>query len=97
MPTSPLSAPLIPPGSIDTPNVRFSTPGPRLVTPTVTLPVAGDDCGGVLAQAPATTNRAAERERRGAGPWRRDLPPGPNIHPRRNLRCVSASKVSPLT
>jgi hypothetical protein len=27
--------------------------------------------------------------------WRRrDLHPGPKIHPRRNLRCVSASKVS---
>ena len=30
--------------------------------------------------------------------WRRrDLHPGPKIHPRRNLRCVSASEVSPLT
>src|SRR6478672_10825715 len=68
MPTSPLTAPLIPPGSIDTPNAIISTLGPRLVTPTVTVPVAGNGCGGVLAQAPAPTKRAAESERRTQAP-----------------------------
>ena len=42
--------------------------GPRLVTPTVTVPVAGKDCGEVLAQAPAPTNMAAESERRTQAP-----------------------------
>src|SRR5436190_12622717 len=63
MPTSPLTAPVIPPGSMDTPNAMVSTPGPRLVIPTVTVPVAGNDGGGVLAQAPAPTKRAAESAR----------------------------------
>jgi hypothetical protein len=39
------------------------------------------------------------RPRRGRVEWwrRRELHPGPKIHPRRNLRCVSASAVSPPT
>ena len=54
-----------PAGSIDTVKVIDATPGPRLVTPTVTLPDAGCVCGACLAHAaaPAITNTAMDRRR----------------------------------
>src|SRR6185503_1364705 len=58
-PTSPLMEPSTPAGSIDTLNLNASTPGPRLVTPTVTRPDAGCDFT-VLAHAGTPRSNAAE-------------------------------------
>jgi hypothetical protein len=63
-PTSPLTEPSTPAGSIDTLNVIVSTPGPRLVTPTVTLPDTGGDCGAAFAQAAEKKMRDAETQSR---------------------------------
>jgi hypothetical protein len=51
---------------MDTVNVILSTPGPRLVTPAVTLPNAGNGCGTALAHA-ALQNKTAADTQTGTG------------------------------
>jgi hypothetical protein len=58
-PTSPLTEPFSPAGSMDTVKVIVSTPGPRLVTPTVIRPIAGCDFRPPVAQAAAQQNTDA--------------------------------------
>jgi hypothetical protein len=65
-PTSPLTEPSTPAGSMETVNVIVSTPGPRLVTPTVTRPDTRGDSGATLAQAAPQKKRDAETQRRTA-------------------------------